>query len=306
MKKKEGFRRFEREARPWLFASLSLLTILLVVVFPIGHTVYLSFTNMGIYNYYDYSLIGFGNYLDAFSLGSASFLRSLGITILWTALNMVLQLVIAYVLAVLLNSPHLRLRKLYKALLMIPWAMPGYVSILLWKNGMFNGQFGYLSKIFSLLGADVDFLSNDIMAFLSCTVVNLWLALPFMIMIIDGALQSVNRELFESAELDGCNAIKKHLFVAIPSIVPIVSPAVLITLFTTFKQFDIVNLMTISPVGTGAHIETVIVYAYQQAFITGNYGYSGAVATLIFLLVVLSTVFFDPSFRKKGGKHGSR
>lgn len=304
--KKDSLRKIGRETRPWLYSSLSLFAIFLVVVFPIGHTVYLSFTNMGIYNYYDYTLIGIENYVDAFSLGSASFLRSLGITILWTAVNMVLQLVIAYVLAVLLNSPHLKGRKVYKALLMIPWAMPGYVSILLWKNGMFNGQFGYFNKILSLFGAKADFLSNDVLAFVSCTIVNLWLALPFMIMIIDGALQSVNKELFESASLDGCNAFEKHLFVSIPSIVPIIAPAVLITLFTTFKQFDIINLMTISPVGTGAHIETVIVYAYQQAFITGNYGYSGAVATIIFVLVVLSTVFFDPSFRKKGAKHGAK
>ncbi len=296
-------KKIARESRPWLYSCLSILAIGLVVVFPIAHTVYLSFTNMGIFNWYDYSLIGFGNYIDAFDIASTSFLRSLGMTILWTIVNMVLQLVIAYLLAVLLNSPNLRLRKIYKALLMIPWAMPGYVSILLWKNGMFNGQFGYLTKILRAMGLSIDFLSSDLMAFISCTIVNLWLALPFMIMIIDGALQSVNKELFESAELDGCNALEKHIFITIPSIVPIISPAVLITVFTTFKQFDIINLMTISPTGTGAHIETVIVYAYQQAFITGNYGYSGAVATLIFLLVVLTTVFFDPSFRKRGKSH---
>ena len=293
--------------RSYLVSGPSLLLIALIVVFPILYTFYISLTNMSVYHWFDYTLIGLDNYWRALFVFDSGFLSALLATVLWTAVNMALQLVIAFLLASALNVKKLRLRKVYKTLLMFPWAMPGYVSILLWKTGMFNSEFGLLNQWMEALGREaVRWLSTDVSAFICCTVVNLWLALPFMIMIIDGAIQSVNKELFESASLDGCNAFEKHIFVSIPSIVPIIAPAVLITLFTTFKQFDIINLMTISPVGTGAHIETVIVYAYQQDFITGNYGYSGAVATIIFVLVVLSTVFFDPSFRKKGAKHGAK
>ena len=101
---------------------------------------------------------------------------------------MVLQLVIAFVLASLLNIQDFKGRRVYKTLLMIPWAMPGYVAILLWKNGSFNSQFGLLNQWMQKLGlATVRWLANDVSAFLCCTVVNLWQALPYMIMIKEGA-----------------------------------------------------------------------------------------------------------------------
>ena len=89
---------------------------------------------------------------------------------------MVLQLVIAFVLASLLNIQDFKGRRVYKTLLMIPWAMPGYVSILLWKTGIFNSQFGLLNQWMQKLGlATVRWLANEVSAFLCCTVVNLWL-----------------------------------------------------------------------------------------------------------------------------------
>lgn len=291
--------------RPWLYSLPSFLFIGLIVVFPIGYTLYISFTNMSLSHMYEFQLIGMENYADVLFHFDSGFWKSLGLTLVWTIVNMVLQLIIAFVLATLLNSNNLRAKKIYKTLLMIPWAMPGYVSILVWKNGIFNYQFGFLNKLMAAMGVGrIDVLSNDLSSFIACTIVNLWLALPFMIMIIDGALQSINKECFESAELDGCNRLEKNLFVTVPLITPIVWPAVLITIFTTFKQFDIINLMTISPLPTGAHIETVIVYAYENAFITNNYGFSSAVSVVIFLLITVVTMATNPSFRKKrqGGK----
>ena len=158
---------------------------------------------------------------------------------------MVLQLVIAFLLANLLNIEKLRLRKLYKTVLMFPWAMPGYVGILLWKTGMFNTQFGLLNQWMDKLGLTaVRWLSSDVSAFLSCTVVNLWLALPFMIMIMDGALQSIDKSYYESAILDGAGAFARAKYITIPAMRPIIAPAVIITVFTTFKQFDVVYLLT--------------------------------------------------------------
>lgn len=299
----KGKRKIISRFRPLFYTLPSFLLIGLIIVFPIGYTVYISFTNMSLSHMYEFQGIGFQNYYRALFVIDSGFWRSLFLTVLWTVINMALQLVIAYIVAILLNSPNLQLKKLYKTLLMIPWALPGYVSILVWKNGIFNSQFGFLNKVLAAMGIGrIEVLSDDVSSFAACTVVNLWLALPFMIMIIDGALQSINKENFEAAELDGCNRLEKNIFVTIPLITPIIWPAVLITIFTTFKTFDVINLMTISPSPTGAHIETVIVYAYENAFITNNYGFSSAISVLIFLLIAFVTIFSDSSFRikKKG------
>lgn len=280
-------------AKPYLYSMPSLIIIIVVVVFPIAYTGYISLTNMNVYHWFDYSFKGLINYKKALSVADSGFIKSLVITVIWIFLNLVLQLIIAFTLAMLLNTKNLKPRNLYKTILMFPWAMPGYVSILLWKTGMFNSKFGLLNQWLDKLNiAPVKWLNNDISAFLSCTAVNLWLALPFMIMIIDGALQSVDKAYYESAELDGAGWFAKAYHITIPSIHRIIAPAVIITIFTTFKQFDIIYLLTQqSGAKTGADIHTVLTYAHENAFITNNYGYSSAISVLIFGILIVFTLF---------------
>ena len=282
----------------WMISSPALILIGLIVVFPILYTAYISLTNMNTYHWFNYDIIGLKNYARAVTVFDSGFLEALGNTILWTAVNMVFQLVIAFVIANFLNVSGLRLRNVYKTILMFPWAMPGYVSILLWKTGMFNSQFGLLTQwMEQLSGQMIRWLQNDVSAFICCTVVNLWLALPFMIMIMDGGLKSIDRSYYESATLDGAGPIRQAISITVPCLKPIIGPSVMITLFTTFKQFDVIYLMT-QQVGsqTGAHIHTVITYAYENAFITNNYGYSSAISVMIFLMLI---VFAQMTNRRK-------
>ena len=285
----------------WLCSAPSLLLILLIVVFPILYTAYISVTNMNVYHWFNFSFVELENYRDALFVFDSGFLAALGRTVIWTVLNMVLQLVIAFVLASLLNIRDFRGRKIYKTILMVPWAIPGYVSILLWKTGMFNSQFGLLNQWMERLGLQaVRWLANDVSAFLCCTVVNLWLALPFMIMIMDGALQAVDKSYYESAILDGATWLQRAVHITIPEIRGIIGPAVLITLFTTFKQFDVVYLLTQQAgARTGANIHTILTYAHENAFITNNYGYSSAVSMIIFAVLILFSTAVNR--RKKEG-----
>ena len=281
--------------KSYAWSAPSLILIGLMVVFPILYTGYISLTNMNVYQWFDFTIVGLDNYIRALFVFDSGFLSALLATILWTAVNMALQLAIAFTLANLLNVKKLRFRKLYKTILMFPWAMPGYVGILLWKTGMFNTQFGLLNQWMEKLRlAAVRWLSSDVSAFLSCTVVNLWLALPFMIMIMDGALQSIDRSYYESARLDGAGALAQARFITIPAMKPIIAPAVIITVFTTFKQFDVVYLLTQQAgAKTGSGFHTILTYAYENAFITNNYGYSSAISIIIFVLLIVFSARFQ-------------
>lgn len=276
----------------YAWSAPSLILILLVVIFPILYTGYISLTNMNVYHWNNYSIIGLKNYKDALFVLDSGFFQALLLTVVWTIFNMALQMVIAFLLANLLNMKKLRLRNVYKTLLIFPWAMPGYVSILLWKTGMFNSQFGLLNQWLGKLGMEpVRWLNSNTMAFICCTVVNLWLALPFMITIIDGALQSIDKSYYESALLDGASWLKKTWYITLPMIRSIIAPSVVITTFTTFKQFDVIYLLT-QQVGskTGADIHTIMTYAYENAFVTNNYGYSSAISMIIFVILILFSV----------------
>ena len=275
----------------YLVSAPSLLLITLIVVFPIIYTFFISLTNMSVYHWFDFTIIGLDNYWRALFVFDSGFLSALLATVLWTAVNMVIQLAAAFLLASALNVKKLRLRKLYKTLLMFPWAMPGYVSILLWKTGVFN-------QWMEALGHEtMRWLSTDASAFICCTIVNLWLALPFMIMIMDGALQSIDSSYYESAILDGASWLERTRYITVPSIKPIIAPAVIITVFTTFKQFDVVYLLT-QQMGarTGSNFHTILTYAYENAFVTNNYGYSSAISIIIFVLMLI----FSARFRLGG------
>lgn len=289
-------RKKQKEAlKSYAWSAPSLILIGLMVVFPILYTGYISLTNMNVYHWFNFTIVGLDNYIRALFVFDSGFLSALLATITWTAVNMALQLVIAFTLANLLNVKKLRLRKLYKTILMFPWAMPGYVGILLWKTGMFNTQFGLLNQWMEKLGLQaVRWLSSDVSAFISCTVVNLWLALPFMIMIMDGALQSIDRSFYESARLDGAGTLAQARYITLPAMRPMIAPAVIITVFTTFKQFDVVYLLTQQAgAKTGSGFHTILTYAYENAFITNHYGYSSAISIIIFILLIVFCAKFQ-------------
>lgn len=292
----------KKKAAPWLYSFPAMLLIGIIVVFPIIYTGYISMTNMNLYHWSDFELIGLDNYKRALLKVDSGFLSALFTTLVWTAVNMVLQVVVAYLIAVGLNAEGLKLNRIYKTLLMFPWAMPAYVSILLWRVGMYNTEFGLFNKILVALGLPkMDLLSKNGSAFLACLVLNLWMALPFMIMMIDGALQSIDKSMYESAVLEGAGFWQKNIYITIPSLKKIVAPSVIMTTFTTFKQFDIVYLLTMQKGSlSGADLQTIITYAHQNAFVSNNYGLSSAVSMVIFgIIIVFSFVTNRPERREK-------
>lgn len=290
-----------KNAIPWLYSLPAFLLIGIVIVFPIIYTAYISLTNMNLYHWNDFHLIGLGNYKRALLKADSGFLSAVGVTLVWTAVNMGVQMVVAYFIALGLNAEGLKLNRVYKTLLMFPWAMPAYVSILLWKVCMFNTEFGLLNKVVTALGGvKLNYLSENVPAFLACTVLNLWMALPFMIMMIDGALQSVDISLYESAMMEGAGFWQKTFHITLPCIRPIIAPSAIMTAFTTFKQFDIIYLLTKQKGSlTGATLQTIITYAHENAFVSNNYGLSSAVSILIFGIIILFSVFTNRGLREE-------
>ena len=191
--------RKKKQISVWLHSFPAMVLIGGIIVFPIIYTAYISLTNMNLFHWDNYEMIGLDNYVRALFKVDTGFLTAILTTLLWTALNMVFQVVIAFFMALGLNAPGLRLKNVYKTLLMFPWAMPAYVSILLWRVGIYNTEFGLANKVLSALGFEkINYLSQNVPAFISCMVLNLWMALPFMIMMFDGALQSIDKSYYEN------------------------------------------------------------------------------------------------------------
>ena len=291
---------WKEKALPYIYLMPAWIVIFLIVLFPILYTLRISLTNMNIWHWQNYSFIGLENYKEALSGLDSGFIKALLRTIIWTVINIGLQVIFALAISLLLNTENLIGKGIYKTILMISWAVPSYISALIWKFGMFQNDFGLLNQFLRNLGLEgVGWLNSNGMAFLSCIIVNLWMALPYMVLMFFGGLQGIDKGYYESAEIEGARKWEKLIYITVPLLKPVVMPAIVMTLFVTFKQFDIVYLMTMQTgCKTGANIHTIITYAYENAFITNNYGYSSALSVIIFAMMVAFTLINRRGLRK--------
>jgi arabinogalactan oligomer/maltooligosaccharide transport system permease protein len=217
-------------------------------------------------------------------LASGSFYLVLLVTILWTIANVALHLLLGLFFGLLLSHPTLRFKALYRVLLIVPWAVPSYVTALAWK-GMFHRQFGAINAILQALGAEpVAWFSRFATAFTANLATNVWLGFPFMMVVTLGAITSVPQDVLEAAEVDGATRWQRLRLVTLPMIRPVLIPAVALGAVWTFNMFNVVFLVSGGdPDGT---TDILVSEAYRWAFTRdAQMGYAAAYAVLIFLLL---------------------
>ncbi len=238
--------------------------------------------------------VGFANYFEILTarggplLASGSFYAVLAVTVLWTVANVTLHLAIGMALALLLSRPVLKLRGVYRVLLVVPWAVPSYVSALAWK-GMFHRQLGAVNAILGHLGVEpVAWFSKFATAFAANVATNVWLGFPFMMVVTLGALTSIPREVLEAAEVDGATRWQRFSRITFPLLRPTLAPSVVLGAVWTFNMFNVVFL--VSGGEPDGRTEILVSEAYRWAFTRqAQYGYASAYAVLIFLLLLVTT-----------------
>ncbi|HJL32652.1 MAG TPA: sugar ABC transporter permease, partial [Polyangiaceae bacterium LLY-WYZ-15_(1-7)] len=245
----------------------------------------------------DLYYVGTANYADILTarggelFGHGSFYVVLLVTVLWTVLNLAFHVGIGVALALILNRKNLRFKGPYRVLLILPWAVPNYVTALAWK-GMFHRQFGAINGILEALGAEpVSWFAQWSTAFAANVTTNVWLGFPFMMVITLGALTSIPKDLYEAAAVDGATPWQRFRHVTWPMLGPALAPAVAMGAVWTFNMFNVVFLVSAGePDGT---TEILVSEAYRWAFTRGSqYGYAAAYAVLIFGILVVTTRLF--------------
>lgn len=242
----------------------------------------------------DLHYVGLANYVDILTarggdlLGDRSFYVVLLVTVLWTVLNLLLHLTIGVALALLLNRPTLRFKGPYRVLLILPWAVPSYVTALAWK-GMFHRQLGAINALIEALGGGpVSWFAHFGTAFTANLATNVWLGFPFMMVVTLGALSSIPADLYEAAAVDGATRWQRFRRITAPLLVPSLAPAVVMGAVWTFNMFNVVFL--VSGGEPGGSTEILVSEAYRWAFTRGQlYGYAAAYAVLIFGILALWT-----------------
>ncbi|MCX8129477.1 MAG: sugar ABC transporter permease [Clostridia bacterium] len=272
---------------PFILTIPSLTIVLMVVVFPIAYCVYISFTNMNMYHWNKFNVIGIDNYIRTLKGIDVEFYRVLLRTIIWTVSNLALTVAIGLSLALLLNMKEIKYKGIIRTILILPWAVPSYITSLMWK-GMFNHDFGIINAALEGIGIGrIEWLTSPTNAMIACIIVNIWLSFPFMMVVCLGALQSIDPTYYEAAEMDGASGIQKFTTITLRLIQPALIPAIILTTFVTFKQFDIIYLMTR---GLAGKLDVVMTYGYNIAFDSKNYSLSSAFSVIVFFLLLGLTI----------------
>ncbi|WP_197517265.1 ABC transporter permease subunit [Microbacterium karelineae] len=219
---------------------------------------------------------------------------------LWTfafaLITVAVTFAIGLFLAITFNSKRMRGRRIYRSLLILPYAIPSFLSALVWA-GMMNQSFGFLNQVI-FGGAEIPWLTDPWMAKLSVLIVNIWLGFPYMFLVCTGALQSIPEELQEAATVDGAKPWEVFRLIKLPLLLVSIAPLLISSFAFNFNNFNIVYMLTDggprdsnAPIPVG-HTDILISMVYKVAFTgqTRDYGLASAYTIIIFVIVAIISV----------------
>ena len=265
------------------YIAPALLALAVLTFYPVFYGFWLSLTDASQTHLGDESFIGLSNFIEVFT--SEGFLKVTLFTLIWTVSNVLAHIAIGLFLAILLNDERLRGRVGYRTIMLLPWAIPSYISVLIWR-GIFQPD-GLLND---LLGTDLNLLADPTGAQVVVILVNIWLGVPFMMMSLSGALQSIPKEMYEAAEVDGVNSWDQFRHLTLPNLKSALVPLSLLGFIWTFNMFNVIYLMTDGGPNLGygpGSTDILITYVYDVAFIDGKYGVAAAWSVVIFAMLLI-------------------
>ncbi len=248
------------------------------------------------------SSIGLLNFKRVFSDPQiqAPFLRVFLWTVTFAFLTVLLTFSAGLILALVMNDKDLPLRALFRSLAIIPYEIPGFISILVWV-GLLNPYYGPFSLMIQhVFGFSPDWFANGTQTKIAILMINTWLGFPYMMLISLGALQSIQTEMYEAAELDGAGRIARFRYLTLPLLLVSIGPMLIGVFAFNFNNFTVIDLVNqggppmIGAATPAGQTDILISYTYRLAFASGrgaDFGLASTIALFIFFIVALITLF---------------
>jgi arabinogalactan oligomer/maltooligosaccharide transport system permease protein len=278
----------------WAFMTPVLLVMALIVFYPLLVGVFQTFTNIDATNQGTrfkpptWSFVGLQNYIDILTGENTKFYPVLIWTVIWTVVNVFFHYTIGLALALALNQKF-RGRTTYRLILLLPWAVPAYITAISWLF-IFNGEYGLLNNILGAFGLpSVSWLSTWPWYYIMPIIVNVWLGIPFMMVVLLGGLQSIPGDLYEAAQMDGASPTQSFWNITLPQLKSVSTTVILLGCIWTFNIFVVIFFITGG--GPGGKTEILVTYTYN-GFTLGQYAIAATYGVLIFsLLLVFSSIY---------------
>ena len=301
-------RRFlERHWYAYAMVLPVVVVIAVLVLYPLAQGVFFTFTNINEANIANpvldrpatYDGVGFKNYLNVLSGDSSygAFWGTLVRTLIWTFGCVFFHYTIGLGLALLLNR-EVKGRTLYRVLLILPWAVPAFISAFAWKY-MFNAQYGIINQLLRSVGLpDPVWLGQSDWALFAVIVVNVWLGVPFMMVALLGGLQSIPGDLYEAAEMDGATPWQRFRNVTLPGLRSVSSTVILLGIIWTFNMFPVIYLIA----GPNPNTRILVTYAFERFFsgASRDYAIASTYGVLILSVLLVFATVYRRALRKQG------
>ncbi|MGH3500120.1 MAG: carbohydrate ABC transporter permease [Nocardioidaceae bacterium] len=271
-----------RNGALWLLLP-ALLPVLVLSVYPLLRGIYLGFTDAQAGFNLETHFTGLENYRQM--LSDDLFWSSFRIGLIWTVSVTVLQFALALGLALLLNL-KLHGRWLARTLAVVPWAMPPVVVSIMWSL-VYRPDAGLLNEVLyrlHLSTGGINWLGDFSTALPAVIVVGVWAGMPVTTVVLLAALQGVPRELHEAAAVDAAGAWQRFRHITFPHLGGVVVAITTLNFIWNFNSFDLVYVLTKG--GPGGKTMLPSLFAYQEAFRYGNYGYAAALGNVMVLVVM--------------------
>jgi multiple sugar transport system permease protein len=272
-----------------IFLAPAMLILAGVTLYPVLYVFWMSLHHRLLI--FDVSaFVGLENY--RFLLKDQRFWNALSNTVYFTGVSVFLELLLGLGVAVLLDRTF-KAKGLMRSIVLIPWAIPTVVTAKMWE-WMYNSDFGVFNYV---LGASINWLGSPFLALNAAVLMDVWKTTPFVSLLLLAGLQSIPRDLYQAARIDGASDWTIFRRISLPLLKPVLLVVIIFRTLDAFRVFDAIYVLTGG--GPANTTETVSIYAYKVLFQTLQFGYGSSIAVAVFLCVGIITIAYVRLLQKE-------
>lgn len=266
----------------------SIVVVALVALYPLGQTIYQSFTNQQfLAGIEPTKFVGLDNYRDL--IHDTIFRHAIWTTVKFTLITVSFEFVLGMIIALVVNS-NFKGRGVMRAVMLVPWAIPTVISAQMWK-WMYDDVFGVINDAgvrTHILHHSHAWISQPSTALAAVSAVDIWKTTPFVALLLLAGLQVIPQDLYEAASVDGASKLEQFWKITLP----LLRPAILVALI--FRTLDALRVFDVFYVFFGSRVDTqtMAIYDQNQIVTIGDVGYGGAVSVAIFLIIAIFVVIY--------------
>lgn len=284
-----------------LFLAPGILAIAAVILLPLIFSICIAFTDYDANHQppaHILNWVGLKNYKDLLLLGqyARTMFGILGWTVVWSICSSVIPYFLGIIIAVLLSNPHLRGRKFFKFIYVLPWAIPGYITLLVLQS-MFDTGYGFINQILGLFGVDnILWLTSVGPARCALLLVSVWTGFSYPMMLSENIIKNIPKDIYEAATLDGATGYRTFWHITFPLLMNSISPIFIMTIAGAFNNFNTIYLITGGgPLNldyqSAGSTDILITWLFKLTITNNKYNYGAAISTILFILIAAFSIF---------------